>query len=117
MAQELRSKATGNKEAVNRRCSVEKVFLKISQNFQENTRVRVPFFFFLVKSQASACNFIKKETLASACNFMKKRLWHKRFLVNFATFLRTLFLTEHLRWLLLKIIIYIYILKSNIIGN
>ena len=31
----------------------------------------------------------------------KKRLWHRCFPVNFAKFLRTSFLTEHLRWLLL----------------
>ena len=32
----------------------------------------------------------------------KKRLWHWCFPVNFAKFLRAPFLTEHLRWLLLK---------------
>ena len=31
----------------------------------------------------------------------KKRLWHRCSPVNFAKFLRTPFLTEHLRWLLL----------------
>ena len=30
---------------------------------------------------------------------LKKRLWHRRFPVNFAKFLRTPFLTEHLQWL------------------
>ena len=30
-------------EAVVQRCSVKKVFLKISQNLQENTCTRVPF--------------------------------------------------------------------------
>ena len=38
-----------------------------------------------------ACNFINKETLAQV------------FPVNFAKFLRTPFFTEHLRWLLLKV--------------
>ena len=33
---------------------------------------------------------------------LEKRLWHRCFPVNLAKFLRTLFLTEHLRWLLLK---------------
>ena len=33
---------------------------------------------------------------------LKKRLWHRRFPVNLARFLRTSFLTEHLRQLLLK---------------
>ena len=46
-------------EAVVKRCFVEKVFLDISQNSQENTCVRVSF---LIKLQG--CNFIKKETLA-----------------------------------------------------
>ena len=40
---------------------------------------------------------------------LKKRLtltrcWHRCFPVNFAKFLRTSFLTEHLRWLLLDLI-------------
>ena len=38
-----------------------------------------------------------------ACTFIKKRLWHRCFPVNFAKFLRTTFLTEHLRWLLLHV--------------
>ena len=58
-----------HQEAVFRRCSVNKVFLEISQNSEENSCIRVSF---LIKLQASACNFIKKETLASACNFIKK---------------------------------------------
>ena len=33
---------------------------------------------------------------------LKKSLWHRCFLVNFEKFLRTSFLTEHLRWLLQK---------------
>ena len=35
-------------------------------------------------------------------DFIKKRLWHRCFPVNFVKFLRTPFLTEHLRSLLLK---------------
>ena len=55
-------------EAVFRRCSVKKVFLEISQNAQENTCARVSF---LIKLQAGACNFIKKEILAQvfSCEF------------------------------------------------
>ena len=34
---------------------------------------------------------------------LTKRLWHRCFPVNFAKFLRTLFLTEHLRWLLVTV--------------
>ena len=33
---------------------------------------------------------------------LKKKLWHRCFPLNFAKFLRTSFLTEHLRWLLLN---------------
>ena len=47
-------------EAVVQRCSVKKVFLKISQNSQENPCARVSL---LIKLQL-ACNFIKKEALA-----------------------------------------------------
>ena len=57
-----------NTEAVVLRCSVKKVFLEILQNSQENTCARDSF---LIKLQAWACNFIKKESLA-ACNFIKK---------------------------------------------
>ena len=48
-------------EAVARKYFVKKVFLEISQNSQENACVRASF---LIKWQASACNFIKKEALA-----------------------------------------------------
>ena len=47
-------------EAVVRRCSVEKAWLEISQNSQENTCARVSF---LIKLQAQSLVF-KKETLA-----------------------------------------------------
>ena len=66
-------------ETVARMCSVKKVFLEISQNSQENTCARV--------------------------SFLIKRLWHRCFPMNFAKFLRTPFLTEHLRWLLLTLIL------------
>ena len=46
--------------------------------------------------------FFTEVGLRSA-TLLKKRLWHKCFPVNFAKFLRTPFLTEHLRWLLLDI--------------
>ena len=53
-------------EAVARRCSIEKVFLDILQNLQENTCARVSFF-------NKACNFIERETLAQVfpCEFCK----------------------------------------------
>ena len=55
-------------KAVVQICSVNKVFLEISQNSQESTCVRVSF---LINLQAEACNFIKKETLGQvfSCEF------------------------------------------------
>ena len=47
------------------------------------------------------CCKIHRVTLAS---FLKRRLWHRYFPVNFSTFLRTPFLTEHIQWLLLDAI-------------
>ena len=66
-----------DRKAVAQRSSVKKVFLEISQNSQEITCVRVSF---LIKLQARPATLLKK------------RLWHRRFPVNFAKFLRTPFL-------------------------
>ena len=41
--------------------------------------------------------------LVKFATLLKKRLWQRCFPVNFAKFLRTPFLPEHLRWLLLKL--------------
>ena len=68
---------------VDQRCSIKKVLLDILQNSQESTCARASFL--------------------TSYSFIKKRLWHRCFPVNFATFLRTPFLTEHLRWLLLTV--------------
>ena len=70
-------------EAVVQRCSVEKVFLEISQNLQESTCARASF---LIK----ACNFIKKETLAQV------------FSCEFCEISNNTIFTEHLWWLLLE---------------
>ena len=58
------------KEAATWGVPQKKVFLEISQNWQENTCAIVSF---LIKLQAEACNFIKKETLAQvfSCQFCK----------------------------------------------
>ena len=58
-----------------------KVFLKISQNSQEIIRARV---FFLIKLNAKACNFIKKETLVQV------------FFCKFCGSFENTFFTEHL---------------------
>ena len=72
-------------EAVAHRCSVKKVLLEISLNLQENTCARASF---LIILQAPA-------------TLLKKKFWRMCFPVNFAKFLRTPILTEHLWWLLL----------------
>ena len=68
-------------------CSVKKIFLKISQNSQENTSTRVSF---LIKLQAPPATLLKK------------RLLNRCFPVNFAKFLTTLFLQNTPGRLLLK---------------
>ena len=75
-------------EAVVSRCSVEKVFLEISQNSQKKACARVSFF--------------SKVTGQRPATLLKKRLCHRSFPVNFVKFLRAPFFTEHPRWLLLK---------------
>ena len=70
-------------EAVEQRCSVKKVFQKISQNSQANSCTRV-----------SAG--LRPATL------LKKRFWHRCLPLNFEKFLGAPFFIEHLWWLLLK---------------
>ena len=55
-----------------RRCSVKKVFLKISQN-----------------SHLCHSPFFNKVADLKSANLLKRRLWHSCFIVNFASFLRT----------------------------
>ena len=45
--------------------------------------------------------FLNKVADLRPATLLKERLWHRCFSVNFAKFLRTPFLTERLRWLLL----------------
>ena len=45
--------------------------------------------------------FFNKVAGLTPATLLKKRLWRRCFPVNFVKFLRTPFLTEHLRWLLL----------------
>ena len=79
----------------------------------------VSFIDMTVLSSMSFCDtlsFLVLELSSRGCNFsiglrivyslrpvtlLKKRLWYRCFPVNFAKLLRTLFLTEHLRWLFL----------------
>ena len=53
---------------------------------------------FTGKHQCQSLFLIKLQSLGPDI----KRLWHRCFPVNFAKFLRTSFLTEHLRWMLLS---------------
>ena len=56
------------------------MFLKISQNSQENTRARIS----LLIKLPEACNFIKKETLAQVFSF------------EFCEIFKNTFFTEHI---------------------
>ena len=55
-------------EVVFRKCFIQKVFLKFSQNSQENNSARISF---LIKQQALGYNFFERETI-----------WHRCFPVN-----------------------------------
>ena len=80
-------------EAVVQRCSVKKVFLKISQNSQENTCTRVSF---LIKLQTSG---LSKKSRPFRSSLSKKS---RRCPVSFAKILRTPFLKNTSRRLLLR---------------
>ena len=69
----------------NGRCSIKKVFLKISLNSQENT--------------CTGSLFNNVEGLR-ACDFLKNRLKHQYFSVNFAKFIRAASLQNTPRLLL-----------------
>ena len=75
-------------EAVTQRCSVKKGVLR---NFPK----------FTGKHLGQRLFFDKVARIRPAA-LLKKGLWHRCFPVNFAKFLRTPFLTEYLRWLLLS---------------
>ena len=81
-------------EAVVQRYSVKKLFLK----FRKFTGKHLCQSLFFNKLQA----YVKLVPLLRPATLLKKRLWHRCFPMNFAKFLRTPFLTEHLRWLLLS---------------
>ena len=74
-------------EVVAQRCFIKKFFLEILQNSQENT----------------CANKQTPVKTPQPATLLKKKLWYRCFPVNFAKFLRTPFLTEHLRCLLLPV--------------
>ena len=67
-----------SEEAVAQRCSVKKLFFEVSQNSRKNT-------------------YVKDPNVAG--------LWQRCFPVKFEKIFRTPFLTEHLRWLLLNLVV------------
>ena len=81
-------------EAAARRCSVKKVFLKISQIHRTKaaTRgvlLRKLFLEISQNSQENTCtrvSFLKKVAGLRPATLLKKRLWHRCFLVNFGKF-------------------------------
>ena len=77
-------------------------FRKKNLNHQKQSPrgVLLNFAKFTVKHLCQSLPFNKIAGLRPA-TLLKERLWHRCFLVNFAKFLITLLLTEHLQWLLL----------------
>ena len=57
--------------------------------------------------------FFNKVAGLRPATLLKKRLWQRCFLVNFAKFLRTPFLIEHLRWLLLYLMLIVLLQFEN----
>ena len=74
-------------EAVPRKCSVKKVFLKISQNLQKTPVPESSS----IKLEASG-NFIKKENLAKVFSYKLSEIFKNTFLIN------------HHRWLLFEFV-------------
>ena len=66
-------------EAVARTCSVKKVFLKISQNSEENTCTRVSF---LIKLKASGLQLYKKRDSSTGFFLRILRIFYKHLLVQ-----------------------------------
>ena len=82
--QKLLTESSVNSETVARRCPIKKVFLEILQHSQES-------------AQGVCTEFAQTQI----------------FPVNLAKFLRTPFLTENLRWLLLLFVIYLFNYDSS----
>ena len=73
------------------RCSVKKVFLKISQNYHENTCAGVSF---LISGRTRPATLLKKQTLAQKLSFEICKIFKKTFFYRSASFI------GFLRWLL-----------------
>ena len=55
-----------------------------------------------IRKQLCQSPFFNKVAGIWPATVLKKRVWHRCFPAHFAKFLRTPFITEHLRWLLLQ---------------
>ena len=75
-------------EAVARTCSVKNLFLKISQNSQENTCAKASF---LMKSQARACSKTSFLIKSQICNFIKKEAPAQVFSCEFCEISKNIF--------------------------
>ena len=100
-----------NAEAVAKTCSVKKVFLEISQKWQENTCVRVSI---LIKLQAYKVVFYKLQVFScDSCEISKNTFSYRAPPVaaslnvgNFEKFDRTPFLPSISDWLLLLVFVF-----------
>ena len=77
-------------EAVIRRCSIEKAFLKILQTRRKHLSLSL---------------FFNKVVGLRTATLLTKKLRRRCFLVNFAKFLRTPIFTEHFRWVFRHVIL------------
>ena len=82
-----------------RRCSLKKGVLRNFAKFSRKHRCLSLFF----NKVSGLAKFTRKHLCQSLrpATLLKRRLWHRCFPVNFAKFLGTPFLKEHLQWLLL----------------
>ena len=87
---------------MNRRRSTRKLFLKISQYYQENTCTGISF---LIKCRSSGLHFIKK------------RPKHRCFLANNEKLFATLILKNICDWLLLRVFLERFPTWTNNIGS
>ena len=87
-----------------------KIFQMVRCSLDRSSRLEVfckrgvlkSFAKFTGKHLCQSLLFLNKVAGLRTAILLKERLWHRYFPVNFAKFLRTSFLTEHLRWLLLS---------------
>ena len=80
---------------------IPKWLFKSILNTESNACISLQPFYLLITLFDCAFKFNLKTRPAT---LLKNRLWHMCFLVNFAKFLRTPSLIEHLRWMLLDVL-------------